>query len=139
LLFELKPLDVLTHLAVAIVLLAKSLLAAWLPARRAARADPLRAMRTFSFSPNPSQFGGPKNRAGHRHARAAQHPHSRNSVTRHQEVAEALVEPLRRSFPCSAFQRRLDSLRHPPQFSLRWMTAYSEASGIRKASAKKVH
>jgi len=45
LLFELSPLDPLTYLAAATVLLGTSLLAAWLPARRAALADPMRALR----------------------------------------------------------------------------------------------
>ncbi len=45
LLFELSPLDVPTYLAAAVLLLGTSLLAAWLPARRAALADPMRALQ----------------------------------------------------------------------------------------------
>jgi predicted permease len=45
LLFELSPLDLPTYFAAAVVLLGTSLLAAWLPARRAALADPMRALQ----------------------------------------------------------------------------------------------
>jgi ABC-type lipoprotein release transport system permease subunit len=45
LLFELSPLDPATYAAAAAVLLGTSLLAAWLPARRAALSDPMRALR----------------------------------------------------------------------------------------------
>ena len=45
LLYDLSPLDPLTYFAAAAVLLGTSLLAAWLPARRAALADPMRALR----------------------------------------------------------------------------------------------
>jgi predicted permease len=45
-LFNLSPRDPLTLAAVCAVLFATSLLAGWLPARRAARLDPLRAIRT---------------------------------------------------------------------------------------------
>jgi len=45
LLFELSPLDPPTYVAAAAVLIGTSLLAAWLPARRAASADPVRALQ----------------------------------------------------------------------------------------------
>jgi ABC-type antimicrobial peptide transport system permease subunit len=45
LLFELSPHDVMTFLAVPAILAAISFLASWLPARRAARIDPLEALR----------------------------------------------------------------------------------------------
>jgi len=45
LLFGLSPLDPWTYVAAAMILLSTSLLAAWLPARRAALADPMRALR----------------------------------------------------------------------------------------------
>lgn len=44
LLFELSPLDPTTYVAAALVLLGTSSVAAWLPARRAALADPMRAL-----------------------------------------------------------------------------------------------
>ncbi len=44
-LFEVTPIDAATYVAVAVTLLAVSLLASWLPARRAARVDPLSAIR----------------------------------------------------------------------------------------------
>jgi len=44
LLFELSPLDPLTYATAAALLLGTSVLAAWLPARRAALADPMRAL-----------------------------------------------------------------------------------------------
>ena len=44
LLFELSPLDPPTYAAAAAVMLGTSVLAAWLPARRAALADPMRAL-----------------------------------------------------------------------------------------------
>jgi len=45
LLFGLSPLDPLIYVAAAAILLGTSLLAAWLPARRAVLADPMRALR----------------------------------------------------------------------------------------------
>jgi putative ABC transport system permease protein len=45
LLFGLSPLDPTTYVAAAAVLLGTSLIAAWLPARRAALVDPMRALR----------------------------------------------------------------------------------------------
>jgi ABC-type antimicrobial peptide transport system permease subunit len=44
-LFEIKPHDGLTFIAVLLVLLCAALVAAWLPARRAARVDPACALR----------------------------------------------------------------------------------------------
>jgi len=44
-LFEVSPLDPVTFLATPLFLLAVALLATWLPARHAARVDPLRALR----------------------------------------------------------------------------------------------
>lgn len=46
LLFELSPLDPATYAAAAAMLLGICALAAWLPARRAASADPMRALRS---------------------------------------------------------------------------------------------
>lgn len=46
LLFEVSPTDPLTLGAVSLVLLGTAALASWLPARRASRIDPMRAMRT---------------------------------------------------------------------------------------------
>ncbi len=45
-LYETKPLDPVTFVAVALLLAAVSLFACWLPARRAARVDPMKALRT---------------------------------------------------------------------------------------------
>jgi predicted permease len=45
LLYEIKPTDPLTFLAVSLLLLATALLASWLPARRAATVDPMLALR----------------------------------------------------------------------------------------------
>jgi putative ABC transport system permease protein len=45
LLFEITPLDPATFSAVSALLLAVSLTACWIPARRAARVDPIRALR----------------------------------------------------------------------------------------------
>jgi predicted lysophospholipase L1 biosynthesis ABC-type transport system permease subunit len=46
LLFDVAPVDVPTYAAVAVVLIAVAGLATWLPARRAARTDPLSVLRT---------------------------------------------------------------------------------------------
>jgi putative ABC transport system permease protein len=46
LLFEVRPGDVATRAAVALVLLVTALLAGWMPASRATRIDPMRALRT---------------------------------------------------------------------------------------------
>ena len=45
LLFEVKPTDVPTYLLVSVLLFGAALLAAYVPARRAARIDPLNALR----------------------------------------------------------------------------------------------
>jgi predicted permease len=45
-LFEVNPLDPLTFCAVPVLMLLLALLAAWIPARRAASIDPMRALRT---------------------------------------------------------------------------------------------
>jgi ABC-type antimicrobial peptide transport system permease subunit len=45
LLFSVRPYDPLTFLAVSSILAAVALLAGWLPARRAARIDPVLALR----------------------------------------------------------------------------------------------
>lgn len=45
LLFEIKPVDVVTLVAVTLVLIGSSLLASYLPARRATRVDPMIALR----------------------------------------------------------------------------------------------
>ena len=44
-LFEVAPTDSFTYAAVAVALLAVSFVASWIPARRAARIDPLTALR----------------------------------------------------------------------------------------------
>jgi ABC-type lipoprotein release transport system permease subunit len=44
-LFEIAPTDVTTYVAVGVGLLLVSLLASWIPARRAARIDPMTALR----------------------------------------------------------------------------------------------
>jgi putative ABC transport system permease protein len=44
-LFEVSPLDPMTYVWVSVILVATSLLAAWLPTRRAMRVDPVRVMR----------------------------------------------------------------------------------------------
>src|SRR4030095_12332887 len=46
LLFEIKPNDPLTFAAVPLLLLAVTILACWLPARRAAQVEPRQALRT---------------------------------------------------------------------------------------------
>jgi ABC-type antimicrobial peptide transport system permease subunit len=45
LLFEVKPTDPLTFVAVPVLLIAVAILACWLPARQAASVDPLTALR----------------------------------------------------------------------------------------------
>jgi putative ABC transport system permease protein len=45
LLYEVEPGDPLTLLAVSILLVATALFACWLPARRAAKVDPMEALR----------------------------------------------------------------------------------------------
>jgi putative ABC transport system permease protein len=44
-LFEIAPTDATTYVVVALGLLVVSLMASWIPARRAARIDPLTALR----------------------------------------------------------------------------------------------
>jgi ABC-type antimicrobial peptide transport system permease subunit len=44
-LFEIAPIDTATYTAVAVGLLIVALIASWIPARRAARIDPLNALR----------------------------------------------------------------------------------------------
>ena len=46
LLFEVKPTDMLAYISVSILLLLVALLASYLPARRAARIDPIIALRS---------------------------------------------------------------------------------------------
>ena len=45
-LFEVSPLDPVTFLTVPLLMMLLALLAAWLPARRAASIDPMKALRT---------------------------------------------------------------------------------------------
>ena len=45
-LFEVSPLDPVTFLAVPLLMMLLALLAAWVPARRAASIDPMKALRT---------------------------------------------------------------------------------------------
>ena len=45
-LFEVSPLDVATYASLAALLAAVAVIASWVPARRAAATDPLRALRT---------------------------------------------------------------------------------------------
>jgi ABC-type lipoprotein release transport system permease subunit len=46
LLFEIQPLDPVSLCGAALVLAAAAVAASWLPARRAARVDPIEALRT---------------------------------------------------------------------------------------------
>jgi ABC-type lipoprotein release transport system permease subunit len=45
LLFEVRPTDPMTFAVIALLLMAVALLACWIPARRAARVDPMTALR----------------------------------------------------------------------------------------------
>jgi ABC-type lipoprotein release transport system permease subunit len=45
-LYEVRPFDSATFIAIALLLVAVTALASWLPARRAARVDPVSALRT---------------------------------------------------------------------------------------------
>ena len=45
LLFEIRPFDLATFSAVSLLLLTVALIACWIPARRAARIDPIQALR----------------------------------------------------------------------------------------------
>jgi ABC-type lipoprotein release transport system permease subunit len=45
LLFEVRPTDPMTFTVIALLLIAVALLACWIPARRAARVDPMVALR----------------------------------------------------------------------------------------------
>jgi ABC-type antimicrobial peptide transport system permease subunit len=44
-LFELSPIDPLTHAAAMLLVIATSLIVCWLPARRSAKVDPMVALR----------------------------------------------------------------------------------------------
>jgi ABC-type lipoprotein release transport system permease subunit len=45
LLYEIKPTDPVTFLSVSLLLLLTAFVASWLPARRAAKVDPMQALR----------------------------------------------------------------------------------------------
>ena len=45
LLFEIKPIDLLTFMTIPLLLVSVAVLACWLPARKAARVDPMEALR----------------------------------------------------------------------------------------------
>jgi ABC-type lipoprotein release transport system permease subunit len=53
LLFGISPLDPLTYIAVPVILAAATVLASYLPARRAAAVDPVEALKAEWFRWNP--------------------------------------------------------------------------------------